>query len=295
MTEKLLQKIAKLEDEIEHIKNNNLKVIEELKKLCAECKVEKGKKEKFKSKLIKCLNALKIETEEKSFSDGILDFKEFLNLLSGSEDVFILTIDLNMEKDKQKYIYGYFVKKFNPVFSIKDNILYGVIEKKDLEEIKKLNKLPFFNPLTQEFDEIELFKIIFITSKFDFKTFEKIKKIFNDLRNRPSFRKKHFIVYSIDKNRVIDFEMEEMLKEKEKYSYIYEETYPSLEIKLKNEVKNAAFVLSLLERIDEEIDEIKTSRGIINVVNRILNYIDLHTNEEEIRKIVNSLKNTLKN
>jgi hypothetical protein len=98
----------------------------------------------------------------------------------------------------------------------------------------------------------------------------------------------------LDKNKIVDFEIEESLKEKGKYSFVYDETYPDLELKLKREIKNIPFILALLERIDEELDEIKNSRGVINVVNRILNYLELNVREEEIIKIVKSLRETLK-
>jgi hypothetical protein len=295
MLNKLFEKIKKLENEIEEIKQKNAQISEQLKILCSECKIDKNKKNEFKTKLFKYLEALKINDTNASFKNGILNFSIFLELVSDMREVFLLTIDLaNMDEMKKRFVYGYFVKKYNPIFSVKNDILFGIIKKEDLENVKKQNKLPFLNPQTQEFDEVELFKVIFISQKLDFHAFERIKNIFEDLRSRPSFRKKHFIVYSLDKGRVIDFEMEKILKEKEKYSYIYDETYPILEAKLKKEISNAAFVLALLERIDEEMEDIKSSRGIINVVNRILTYIDLHTREEEIKKMVESLKKYLK-
>jgi hypothetical protein len=125
-------------------------------------------------------------------------------------------------------------------------------------------------------------------------TMNKILPLIDELYNRPSLRKKHFIVYSLDKNKIVDFEIEESLKEKGKYAFVYDKTYPELESTLKREIKNIPFILALLERIDEELDEIKASRGIINVVNRILNYLELNVREEEILKIVKSLRETLK-
>jgi predicted Rossmann fold nucleotide-binding protein DprA/Smf involved in DNA uptake len=142
--------------------------------------------------------------------------------------------------------------------------------------------------------DIELFKIIFDVETVDFASIKKLIAKFNELSSRPSFKNKHFIEYSLKKDRIVDFELEEMQKNKEKYSYIYEEKYPDLEIKLKHNIENIPFVLTVLERIDTELDEIKNSRGVLNVVNRILNYIEIHSNEEEIKKTVKMLRNALK-
>ena len=294
MVEKLLKKIKELENEIEEIKKKNEIVSNNIKELFNECKIEKSKKEKFKTKLFKNLNALKIDYE-KTFKGGILSFEKFLDFIQNESNVYILVVKLPLETEKTKYLYGYFVKKFNPIFTVKDNMLIGIIEKQDLSKIKKLKVLPFYNTQTEEFDEIELFKVIFEADEINTSTFNKIFSIFKELTNRPSFKNKHFIEYSLPKNRIVDFEMEEIKKEKEKYSFIYEETYPSLEIKLKSNINNAPFILALLERIDKEIGEIKKSRGIINVVNRILNYIELRTREEELKRMVKTLKNALKN
>jgi hypothetical protein len=62
---------------------------------------------------------------------------------------------------------------------------------------------------------------------------------------------------------------------------------------LKKEIKNIPFVLALLERIDTEINEIKESKGIQNIVNRMLNYIELNLPEKGILEEVKFLRQRL--
>ena len=295
MIEKLFNKIKYLEKEIENIKEKNEIVAKNLRELFKECKVEKEKKDAFKQELIKNLNALKIDNVDLTFTKGILNFSKFLEFLSDSKDIYVVAIKLTSDEVKNKYIYSYFIKHFNPLFSIYNDILLGVIEKKDLDKVKRLNFIPFFNPKTEEVSDIELFKIVFYVDEINFENINKLIKKFQELSNRPSFKNKHFIEYSLEKDRIVDFEQEEIQKNKEKYAFIYKEKYPDLEIKLKKEINNIPFLLALLERIDMELEEIKNSRGLMNVVNRILKFMEIKTNEKEIRNMVKSLKESLKN
>jgi hypothetical protein len=294
MYTKLLQRIKYLENELESLKKNNEIVAKNIKKLFNECKIEKNKKEKFKQTLKNNLNLLQNIEVKKTFDNNILSYESFLDFLNDLSNSAILAVKLTDDEQKNKFIYGYFTKKIRPFFTVKDKILLGIIDKKDIPTIKKLNKLPFFNPKTDEFDELELFKVIFLSENINMFTISKILPLIDELYNRPSLRKKHFIVYSLDKNKIIDFEREELLKEKGKYSFVYDKTYPELESILKRESKNIPFILTLLERIDEELDEIKNSRGLINVINRILNYLELNVREEGILKMIKSLRNALK-
>ena len=83
------------------------------------------------------------------------------------------------------------------------------------------------------------------------------------------------------------------LIQKSKFSYIYDEKYPNLEVMLKREIKNIPFILALLERIDEEIEQIKESKGIENIVNRMLNYIEINLPDEGILEEVRFLRQRL--
>jgi hypothetical protein len=279
----LLERIKFLEDQI---KNREL-LIEKLQK---NCKIPNEKKEEI---------LRIIENQEKItefFSEnGLLKFEAFLKLLENIKNAFLLLVDYNDKNNlKTKYLLTFFTKKFSSYFTKDTDYIYGIVFENEFKKLKELNNINYFNPLNEEFDEIEIYKVIFAAEKFNLKNLLQAKKIFSEFRIRPSFKDKHYIEYSLDKNKLIDFEKEKLNKEKEKYYFIYDETYPNLEIKLKKEIDNIPFVLALLERMDKELDKIKNSRGIINVIIRILNYIDLHTDENGIREVVKYLRKKLK-
>jgi hypothetical protein len=278
----LLERIKFLENEIKNKQN----LIDYFQKTC---KVVNSKKQELLEILEK-----QNRINEYFFENGILKFEAFVKLMKGINGYLIL-IDFNDKNElKLKYILSFFTKKFSTYFSKDNEFIYGIVYENELKELKTLNKISYFNPINEEFDEIEIYKIVFESQKFNTEDIFRAKKIFSEFRIRPSFKNKHYIEYSLSKNKLIDFEKEKLNKEKEKFQYIYEETYPNLEIKLKKEINNIPFILALLERIDKEIDQIKNSRGTINVIVRILNYIDLHTNEDGIREVIKFLRNKLK-
>jgi hypothetical protein len=279
----LLERIKFLENEIK----NKQKLIDKFQK---NCKVPQEKKNEFLEIISKQRKINKF-----FFENGNLSFNAFIKLLEQSRNGYLLIVDYkNKDDSKNKFILSFFNKKFSSYFSLDNDYIYGLIFEYDLKEIKKLDKINYFNPLNEEFDEIELFKIIFDDECFNAESLLKAKRIFSEFRLRPSFRYKHYLEYSISKNKIIDFEQEKYNKEKTKYQFIYDETYPNLELKLKKEINNIPFVLAILERIDKEIEKIKNSRGSVNVIIRILNYIDLHTNENAVKEIVRYLRNKLK-
>ncbi|GAX88239.1 conserved hypothetical protein [Lebetimonas natsushimae] len=279
----LLDRIKLLENEIKNKQN----LINEFQKVC---KIPENKKQEI-LKIIEKQNKI----NEFFFENGILKFDAFLKILNFLENGYLLLIDYKNKTDlKTKYILSFFTKKFSSYFSKDNDYIYGIVYENELKEIKKLNKISYFNPINDEFDEIEIYNIIFESNSYNSETLYKAKKIFFEYRLRPSFKNKHYIEYSLSKNKLIDFEQEKLNKEKEKFHFIYDETYPNLEIKLKKEINNIPFVLALLERIDKEIDQIKNSRGTVNVIVRILNYIDLHTKENGIKEVVQYLRKKLK-
>ena len=279
----LLDRIKFLENEIKCKEN----IIEEMQKIC---KVPDNKK-KYLLDLLSKQNKLK----EYFFENGILTFHAFIMLINNLKNGYLLIVDFeNKNSEKNRYILSFFSKKFSSFFSTDNKYIYGIIYDYEMKDLKSLNTINYFNPINEEFDEIELFKIIFESNKFNSENIYKAKKVFSEFRIRPSFKNKHYIEYSLIKNKLIDFEKEKINKEKEKYQYIYDETYPNLEIKLKKEINNIPFILAVLERIDREIEKIKNSRGTINVVIRILNFIDLHSNEKGLKEVVQYLRSKLK-
>jgi len=283
----LLQKIKDLEKKIDEISKNNQEVKDEILNLYKQCKVDKNIKKDFKKRLINILNKLEIPETNKFFKENYLDYNTFLEITKSLNSGYLIIIECNYDEEIQKFILGFLINKISPFFTISKNLIIGILNEKQYREIKKINSVPYFNPIKNEFSEIELKKMIFEMENFGFMEIEKAKKIFNEYKKRPSYKNKRYIEYSLIKNKITDFEREKLDKQKEKYAFVYDETYPNLEFKLKKEIKNVPFVLALIERIDKEIEDIKKSKGIINVVNRILNYIELNIPElQEETKIL---------
>ncbi|GAB6073679.1 hypothetical protein [Nautilia lithotrophica] len=290
----LLQKIKELENELNEIKEKNTKSKEMILNLFKECKISKEKKEKFKKELIKALSNLDIKNSSSFYdNNNALKYNSFLDIAKNIPNGFLVIIDGNMEDDKKKFVIGFLINKISPFFTLSDNKIIGILDDYQLKEIKKLNEIPYYNPQNGEFSEIEIFKVVFDMDEFNISNIEKSKRIFDELRIRPSYKHKRYIEFSLEKNKIIDFEQEELSKEKRKFAYIYDEKYPNLEIMLKREIKNIPFVLALLERIDEEMENIKESKGIQNIVNRMLNYIEMNLPEEGILDEVRFLRQRL--
>jgi hypothetical protein len=279
----LFERIKFLENEIKL--RDNL-----LDKLQQSCKIPKNKKEEILNLILK-----KEKIEDFFFENGFLSFNAFLKLVEKLKNGYLVIIDYKKKDEyKTKYILTFLSKKFSSYFTRNNDYIYGIIYPDEINEIKSLNKLHYFNPLNDEFDEIELFRALFVSSKFNGYKIYQAKEKFKEFRMRPSYKDKSYIEYSLDKQEIIDFKQEKLKKEKEKYDFIYDETYPNLEIKLKRNIKNIPFVLAILERIDKEVNKIKNSRGRINVVIRMLNYIELFSTEEMLKETAKYLKDKLK-
>jgi len=288
----LLERIKYLENRLKEIEKNNESVKENLIKLFKECKIEKTKKEKFKEELKKSLLKLNIPANNYFFNELGLRKSAFIEIVKEIENSYLVIIDANYNEDIQKFIIGYMTNKISPFFTLEDNLIIGIINEKELNELKKLKTLSYYNPLTNDFVDIDIYKMFFQKDEFNLKDIEKAKLIFKEFRRRPSYKNKHFIEYSLTKNKITDFEKEKL--NKEKYSFIYNETYANLEHKLKKEIENTPFVLTLLEKIDKEIEKIKESKAIINIVNRMLNFIELNFKESEIKESIDFLRRKLR-
>lgn len=289
----LLKKIKNLEEQLNMISRENEEAKNELLELYKQCKVSKDKKDLFKKKLLKALSKIKTPNEENFFDDDILTYKAFLDICKNLNKGYFVFIDDNYSSDIQKFILGFLINKISPFFTVDENIIIGLVDETQYQKLKKIKIITYYDAKNAEFTDIDLYKIFFESDDYSFFILERAKKIFKEFRLRPAYKNKHFIEYSLIKDKIIDFEMEKLNKQKGKYSFIYEKAYPNLEIELKREIKNLPFILALLERIDEEMNEIKKSKGIINVVNRMLNFIDLHLSESGIREEVKFLKTKL--
>ncbi|AZV46707.1 hypothetical protein C3L23_05300 [Nautilia sp. PV-1] len=290
----LLQKIKELETELLNIKQKNSETKELITSLCKECKIEKSKKSEFKKKLLKIISNLENVHIEKFYDENnALKYTSFIEIAKNINSGFLVIVDADVSEEKKKFILGFLINKISPFFTLLDNKIIGIIDEKQLKEIRALHKIPFFNSQTGEFTEIEIYKVVFDTDEFNALSIEKAKKIFDELRIRPSYKNKHYIEYSLIKNKVIDFEKEELNKQKQKFAFVFDEKYPNLEVILKREIKNIPFILAVLERIDEEMEDIKKSKGIENIVNRMLNFIEMNLPEEGILEEVKFLRQRL--
>jgi len=291
MIDILLKQIKHLETKIEFVKKNNQQSKELINKILNSSKISK---KELISTLKKVLELLEVGDLRKFFNENALNFKAFVTLAKEKKDLLLVLIDAEFEKVKQDYVISYISNKITPIVTIKNNIIYAIIDKNKLKTLQDVNIVPFYNPLNEEFDEIELYKVVFVIEDFNMHQLDLAEEKFIEFRNRPTFRHKHFIVYSLIEDKIIDFEAEEKKKEKEKFSYVYDENYPNLESKLKREYKNIPFVLAVLEKIDMEMDNIKKSRGLINIVNRIFNFIEQKIDDNEIQKMIRHLRKNLK-
>lgn len=292
MVDLLLNRIKELENKIEDIIQKNNEAKAEILSLFKECKIEKEKKEKFKKRFLKAIEKIETKNDKKFFNQNYLNYATFVDISKNLNSGYIVIINADFNDEVKKFILGFLFNKISSFFTLDNNKIIGIIDEAEYKKLKEINSIPYFNPQRNDFNEIELKKIFFSSDIFDFYTIEKAKKIFDEFQQRPSYKNKHYIEYSLIKNKIVDFEREKLDKQKEKYAFIYDESYPNLEFKLKREIKNIPFVLALLERIDKELGEIKQSKGTINVVNRILNYIEL--NIEELRDETKILRDKLK-
>lgn len=262
MNKILLGRIKFLESEIK----NREELIETLKK---NCRIPESKK----PEVLKVLKKQK-KIKEYYYEKGILAFDVFLCLIEDLKNGYLLLIDYeNKNEIKSKSVLSFLDKKFSSIFTKDDDYIYGIVYFDELEILKKMKKINYFDPEKEDFDDIEIYKIIFEADRFNRNNIEKAKKKFSDFRERPTLKNIHYLEYSLIRNKLIDIEKEKIEQEKDKYRYIYDVHYPNLELKIKFELDNLPFLHTLLERIDNEIRTIKSSRGTLSVVRRILDNI----------------------
>lgn len=289
MVDVFLKRIKELEEEYLKTQQDLKEAKEKFFKVFSGCKVSKELKKEF----LEAIHLLDLKDIKPFFKDGILTPLAFSEISNGLKGYLVFFDAADFNPLKKKFLVSY-LAKISPFFTIEKEFVYGVIEDKNLKEVKELVKLPFFDPNRNEVEEIKLFKVIFDVDEINLETLQKAKTVFKNILNRPSFRSKEFIEYSLIKNRVVDFKEEKANKEKEKYSYVFDEKYPSLEIKLKKEFSNVGFVLALLEKIDRDLEKLKDARGLKMIVIRMLNFIESKWDDDLVLKQVKFLREQLK-
>ena len=273
MVDLLLERIKYLENELNEESKKIEKSKSEIIALFKKCRVPQNKKDVFKTQFLKIMNNLNLNIKAEFFENNFLKYSAFLQIIENMNNKYLVLIDANFNENIQKFVLGFLMKKISPFFTIDENIIFGIIDEVQYEELKNLKTIPYYNHLTYEFSEIFLYKVLFFSDNFTYAELEKAKTIFKGFRLRPMYKNKYFIEYSLSFDKIVDFEKEKFNKQKMKYSYIFDESFANIEVKLKRE-KDISFILVVLEKIDKEIDKIKSSKGIENIVIRILNYIE---------------------
>jgi hypothetical protein len=136
--------------------------------------------------------------------------------------------------------------------------------------------------------------MLFESDKFDAGTIIKAEDIFEDTKSRPKFRRLKTVKYSFFTNKIIDSAFEELQELKSNYTYVFNMSYPQIEIKLREEIKNTPFLLVTLEKIENEQKEISKSKGLANVAKRIINYIENNSDDKSIQSEIKYIRKQIK-
>jgi len=289
----LENKLLELQEKEEKLK----KIVNNLKKLSNPLLEISAINKDIKEKIMKFHNTLNsnlgIEVEKKIFSnDGYLDkniFFEIMEYIDLKKNVFFI---FKLKDSNSIDVASSFIEnKFTPFISKDVNKIIGVISKEKLKEFENLKFIPCFRD--NKYEELHFFVMFFEVEKFDENVYKKATNLYDRFALKPSMSGKSFVHYSLDDNKIIDFDLIEKEKIKKEYAYITELKYPEIENIIRKEIKNTKFVLALLDRIDNELKEIKKSKGTIIVVKRILSFIYKFQLDPEIQEMTKLISQEL--
>jgi len=287
-----LEHIRELEEILENVeeKEHKLKkIVKNVEILCQSILDNSMLKKEIKSKIKKYITLLhnNLETKpivSKFYKNGYLDIKklfQFFKEIDFSDKIFFI---FRLRGSRELQFSASFIEtKFTSLVAIDVNRIIGVIPKNRLKEFEKLKTIPCFKD--SNYCDLQFFVIFFEMKKFSEGEYHRAVDIFERFFLKNSFSDKHYIHYSLIENRIIDYEAIEKNKLKKEYSYIFEMKYPELDLKLRKEIKNIKFLLILLDRIDNELEEIKKSKGTILVVRRILSFIHKNQLDKDIHRV----------
>ncbi len=295
----LLNHIKELEDKLNKLtqKEEKLQKISlNLKKLCQPIinvnLISKEVKEKVSKYINSLINNLTIEKIDTLYNkNGYLNKRKFFELIESVDFSDKLLFVLKLKNSNEVGFASSFIEsKFTPFLYLDLNKIIGIIDKSQLKEFEKTKFIPFFK---DKYEELKFFVIFFEIDKFDEIIFKKAINIFDRFYLKPSMSEKSFIHYSLIENKIIDFELIEKEKIKKEFAYINELKYPEIENLIRKEIRNSKFVLALLDRIDNEIKEIKNSKGTIIVVKRILSFIHKYQLDSKIQEMTELISQEL--
>jgi hypothetical protein len=300
MTNKyLLDRVKELENRIKEIdeKENKLKKLSiNLRKNCNSIlqisNINLSNKEKIIKSLNQLVSNLDIKNDDFIFdNNGNLYKEDFIKLIANNIEDKVLFVFKLRESNEVEFAKSFILSKFTPFVTIEDEIIIGVIDKDKLKEFEDTKFIPYF--VDGEYKELKFFVAFFNVEEMNFNVLNRTLNIFKRFYLKPSFSDKSFVHYSMKHNKIIDFEVLKIEKEKKEFDYIYDMKYPEIEQNLRKEIKNIPYLLVLLDKIDNELNEIKKSKGSIIVVKRILSFIHRNQMDKSIQEIVEIISKEL--
>jgi hypothetical protein len=300
MTNKyLLDRVKELENRIKEIdeKENKLKKLSiNLRKNCNSIlqisNIDLSNKEKIIKSLNQLVSNLDIKNDDFIFdNNGNLYKEDFIKLIANNIEDKVLFVFKLRESNEVEFAKSFILSKFTPFVTIEDEIIIGVIDKDKLKEFEDTKFIPYF--VDGEYKELKFFVAFFNVEEMNFNVLNRTLNIFKRFYLKPSFSDKSFVHYSMKHNKIIDFEVLKIEKEKKEFDYIYDMKYPEIEQNLRKEIKNIPYLLVLLDKIDNELNEIKKSKGSIIVVKRILSFIHRNQMDKSIQEIVEIISKEL--
>jgi len=301
MTDKyLLNHIKDLENELNDLKQKEIKlqkIVLNLKKLCQPILNVNLMSRDINTKIGKYLNTLinnlDVDNHSTLFHDnGYIQKEKFFELVQKFDfKENLLFIFKLKDSNELEFVSSFIESKFATFLFIDVNKVVGIIKKKDLKEFEKTKFIPFFKD--GKYEELKFFVIFFEVQMLDNLAYKKASNLFDRFYLKPSMNDKSFVHYSLNEDKIIDFELIEKEKIKKEFAYINELKYPEIETLIRKEIKNSRFILALLDRIDNEIKEIKNSKGTIIVVKRILSFIHKYQLDKQIQQMTELISQEL--
>jgi hypothetical protein len=291
----LLEKIKELEEILKTIqkKEEQLKKITLiLEKNCNSILQVTTLNSSIKNRMKKNINTLLfnlgIKNKNYIFDDRGFLYKDlFINFLSKDIKNRTLFIFKLKDSDEIDFAKSFIISKFTSFLTIDDDKIIGFLNKDKVKEFEKIKFIPYF--VNGVYKEIEFFVVFFDIEEINSSILEKCLNIFKRFFLKPSLSEKSFVHYSLKENRIIDFDIIEIKKQKKQFDYLYDMKYPEIEQNLRKNIKNISYLLVLFDKIDSDLNEIKKSKGTILVVKRILNFIRRNQMENSIQEVVRIL------
>ena len=289
----LENKLLELQDKEEKLK----KVVNNLKKLSHPVLEISSVSRDIKEKIMKFHNTLHsnlgVEEVKTLYNkDGYLNKNTFFELMKNfdlNKNVFF--IFKLRDSNSIDVACSFIESKFTPFLSVDVNKIIGVISKDKLKEFENTKFIPCFRD--NKYEELHFFVIFFELSEFNEIEYQKASNLYDRFALKPSISDKNYVHYSLIHNKIIDFELIEKENIKKEFAYINELKYPELENLIRKEIRNPKFVLALLDRIDNELNNIKKSKGTIIVVKRILSFIYKFQLDPEIQEMTKLISQEL--